>query len=78
MDREDFKKAIRLSKEELIDWLDEMYEDRAVLKQIISSYEDACGTAKTHETATTQDGKTRMFIKCYANINGKRFEYGEV
>lgn len=39
MTREEWLKAIRCSKEELIEWLDEMYRDDETQKEIIRKYE---------------------------------------
>ena len=39
MTRENWLKAIKYSKEELIEWLDEMYRDDELQKQIIRKYE---------------------------------------
>lgn len=39
MTRENWLKAIKCSKEELIEWLDEMYRDDELQKQIIRKYE---------------------------------------
>lgn len=39
MTREEWLKAIKCSKEELIEWLDEMYRDDEFQKQVIRKYE---------------------------------------
>ena len=39
MTREDWLKAIKCSKEELIEWLDEMYRDDEWQKEVIRKYE---------------------------------------
>ena len=39
MNEEEWKKAIRLSKGKLIEWLNEMYQDEKILKEIIMKYE---------------------------------------
>ncbi len=42
MKKEDWLKAIALSKDKLIEWLNEMYESEAELNSIISQYEKHC------------------------------------
>lgn len=49
MDKEEWLKAIKCSKEELIEWLNEMYEDEKLTRYIILKYEKLVNVRTRHE-----------------------------
>lgn len=57
MTRENWLKAIKCSKEELIEWLDEMYQDDEWQKEVIKKYE-----AKTKAGIEKRDKGTIVMV----------------
>lgn len=81
MNEEQIKKALRCSKEDLIEWLMEMYQNERRLKDIIKKYEEVCNTTCRNETREIKSMgvKTVKYFQRihYVNINGKSFEYSD-
>ena len=76
MNEEEWKKAIRLSKEELIEWLNEMYKDEEVNREIIKQYEENYGVGIEKIERAIYDPKTmEQKVKFYTKIKAKNFEY---
>lgn len=79
MEEKDFLKAMKLNKEELIEWLNEQYKQEKRLKEIIEQYEEKCGAIKTRETKhiTNSKGEEEIFIEeiVSVNIDGDIFKY---
>lgn len=76
MDKEEWLKAINCTKEELIKWLNEMYEDEKAYRDIIRKYEDtyAVGLERVQEVYyDPKDMKEKL--KYYTKIKAKNFEY---
>ena len=76
MDKEQWLKAIKCSKEELMEWLNEMYEDEKNLREIIKKYENSYGVGieniqEEYDSPETLERKIRFYTKVKA-IN---FEY---
>ena len=73
---EEWKKAIRLSKEELIEWLNEMYKDEEVNREIIKQYEENYGVGTEKIERAIYDPKTmEQKVEFYTKIKAKNFEY---
>lgn len=76
MNEEEWKKAIRLSKEELIEWLNEMYKDEEVNREIIKQYEENYGVGTEKIERAIYDPKTmEQKVEFYTKIKAKNFEY---
>lgn len=76
MDKEKWLKAIKCTKEELIEWLNEMYEDDKRQKDIIKKYEIQCkATIKDEEEAYYNPVTMEHKIKYYTKVNAGNFEY---
>lgn len=76
MSEEEKEKAIRLSKEELIEWLNEMYEDEKVNREIIQNYEKNYGVGVEKIERAIYNPKTmQQEIRFYTKIKAKNFEY---
>lgn len=76
IDKNLLNKMIKSPKEDLIQWLIEMYENEDRLKAIIRLYEDACGTT-SKECYKEIDGKHYIKNTYEVHINGKYFTYNE-
>lgn len=72
MDKEQWLKAINMTKEQLIEWLNEMYEDEKRLKDIIRNYEKYY--AKEGEVYFYTDERTQKSIS-YIPVYTEHFEY---
>lgn len=76
MNEEEWKKAIRLSKEELIEWLNEMYKDEETNREIIKRYEENYGVGIEKIERAIYDPKTmEQKLEFYIKIKAKNFEY---
>lgn len=76
MNEEEWKKAINLSKEELIEWLNEMYKDEKVTREIIKKYEESYGVGIEKIKKEIYDPKTmQQKVKFFTKIKAKDFEY---
>jgi len=73
MDKDKWLKAIKCSKEELIEWLNEMYEDDKRLKEIITKYEDNYNVGIEKVQEAFYDPLERM--KFYTKVKARNFEY---
>lgn len=76
MDKEQWLKAIKCTKEELIEWLNEMYEDESYYRKLIKKYEESYGVEieniqEEYDSPETMERKIRFYTKVKA-IN---FEY---
>jgi hypothetical protein len=76
MNKEDWLRAIKCSKEELIEWLNEMYEDEERLKQIIEKYEDNynVGLERIQEEIYNPKDMNKS-LRFYTKVTAKNFEY---
>lgn len=76
MDKEKWLKAIKCSKEELIEWLNEMYEDDERLKEIIKKYEDTYNVGiENIQEAILDPIERNQKISFYTKVKAKNFEY---
>ena len=76
MDKNEWLKAIKCSKEELIAWLDEMYENEERLKEIITEYENNynVGIERIQDEFYDSVELNREMI-FYTKVKAKNFEY---
>lgn len=78
MSEEDFLKAIKLSKEELIEWLNEQYKNEKRLKE----YEEKSNASVKREVIKTEDlfGDDKVYIDetVTAEINGRIIKYKNI
>ena len=76
MDKDKWLKAIKCSKEELIEWLNEMYEEDKRVKEIITKYEDNynVGIEKVQE-AFYDPLERNQKMKFYTKVKARNFEY---
>lgn len=76
MDKEEWLKAIKCTKEELIEWLNEMYEDDKIQKDIIRKYEIQCNATIKDENECRYNPVTMEHeTKFYTKVNAGNFEY---
>lgn len=76
MNKEEWIKAIKSSKEELIEWLNEMYEDDKRLKDIIQRYEDNYNVEIERIQEAIYDPLERnQKLRFYTKVTAKNFEY---
>lgn len=75
MNEEEWKKAIRCSKEELIEWLNEMYKDDRFQKELIRKYEKISNISKLREEFGTTE---RTVVSVYNNDDKLEFQYYKV
>ena len=68
MDEEKWLKAIKCSKEELIEWLNEMYNDEKIYRDIIKKYEDNYNVEK-------EDVQQQFEYRFYTKVKANGFEY---
>ena len=74
MDKEQWLKAIECSKEELIKWLNEMYEDEQRTREIIRKYEELYGVQKENIQEQIENPKTlRPDIRFYTKVKARNF-----
>lgn len=76
MDEEKWLKAIKCSKEELIEWLNEMYNNEKINRDIIRKYEDTYNVEKEDIQEQFEDPvtMTRKF-RFYTKVKAHGFEY---
>jgi hypothetical protein len=77
MEKEEWLKAIKCTKEELIEWLNEMYEDDKRLKEIIEKYEKSynVGIKEVEKTEPDFIEPWRERSTYYTKVKAKNFEY---
>ena len=76
MDEEKWLKAIKCSKEELIEWLNEMYNDEKINRDIIRKYEDTYNVEKENVEQQFEDPLTRdRKFRFYTKVKAHGFEY---
>ena len=80
MTSQDFIKMNKMDKSELIEWLIEMYENENRLLEIISAYEEACGTICEYKTKIIkgflgEPDKVYCYDEYRVRINGKDIHY---
>lgn len=76
MNKEEWLKAIKCTKEELIEWLNEMYEDDKRLKEIIKKYEDNYNVSiEKVEEAFYDPYKRNQKLNFYTKVKARNFEY---
>ena len=76
MNDKEWKKAIRCSKEELIEWLNEMYQEEKILKEIIMKYEKTYGVGSEYISREYYNPLTlENEIKSATLIKAKNFSY---
>lgn len=76
MDEEKWLKAIKCSKEELIEWLNEMYNDEKISRDIIRKYEDTYNVEKENVEQQFEDPLTRdRKFRFYTKVKAHGFEY---
>ncbi len=76
MNEEERRKALCCSKEELIEWLEEMYLDDKTQKEIIRQYEESYHASVERKQDQWYDPKTLEYtVKCYTRVKTKDFEY---
>lgn len=76
MNNKEWLKAIKCTKEELIEWINEMYEDDKKQKDIIKKYEIQCNATisdkeESYYNPATMQHKTKFF----SVVNAGNFEY---
>lgn len=76
MNEEEFLKAIRSSKEDLIEWLNDMYKDQNEMKSIIGQYENMCN-AKIEEKMieNPENNICYMAYEVSAKVGDKTINY---
>ena len=75
MNKEDWLKAIRCTKEELIEWLNEMYEDEERTRKIIMKYEDFYGVQKENIQEEVYNPETmRQELRYYTKVKVRNFD----
>lgn len=75
MNENEWKKAIRCSKEELIEWLNEMYQDEEIQREIIKKYEEFSNITERKEKIGTNE---RTIVSVYDNEGNLEFQYFKV
>ena len=76
MNKKEWLKAIKCSKEELIEWLNEMYEDEERYREIIKKYEESYGVKTENiEEAFYNPTTMKQDIKFYTKVKAINFEY---
>ena len=76
MDEEKWLKAIKCSKEELIEWLNEMYNNEKINRDIIRKYEDTYNVEKENVEQYFEDPLTRdRKFRFYTKVKAHGFEY---
>lgn len=76
MRKEDWLKAIKCSKEELIEWLNEMYEDEENLKEIIQKYEESYGVEVQNIKEEWYNPETlKNDLRFYTKVKAINFAY---
>ena len=75
MNENEWKKAIRCSKEELIEWLNEMYEGDKFQRNLIRKYEEISNVTKVREKYGTTE---RTIVSVYNNEGNLEFQYFKV
>lgn len=76
MDKDKWLKAIKCTKEELIEWLNEMYENESRLKEIIIKYEENYNVGIENVQEEFNNFLTRnREIKFYTKVKANNFEY---
>ena len=76
MNKEEWLKAIKCTKEELIEWLNEMYEDEMAYRDIIRKYENAYNVEKeTVQELINDPTKLIRKIEIYTKVKAHGFEY---
>ena len=76
MDEEKWLKAIKCSKEELIEWLNEMYNNEKINRDIIKKYEDTYNVEKENVQQQFEDPLTRdRKFRFYTKVKAHGFEY---
>lgn len=76
MDEEKWLKAIKCSKEELIEWLNEMYNNEKINRDIIRKYEDTYNVEKEDVQQQFEDPLTRdRKFRFYTKVKAHGFEY---
>ena len=75
MNENEWKKAIRCSKEELIEWLNEMYEGDKFHRNLIRKYEEISNVTKVREKYGTTE---RTIVSVYDNEGNLEFQYFKV
>ncbi len=77
MEKNEWLKAIKCTKEELIEWLNEMYEDDKRLKEIIGKYEKSYNVkieeVEKKEPKLFEPWEERIIT--YTKVKAKDFEY---
>lgn len=74
MDKEEWLKAINCSKEQLIEWLNEMYEDDRRLKQIIRTYEKNYAKVETISISNSDPLKDTEIIYEVTIADGSKYK----
>lgn len=76
MSDEEWIKAINSTKEELIEWLNEMYKDEKVYRDIIRNYEKDYATIYENKQDIIYNPKTlQNEIKFFNEVFTKNFSY---
>ena len=76
MNKEEWLKAINLTKEQLIEWLNEMYEDDKRLKEIIRKYEINYDVSiKNEQYAVYNPTTMKQELHFYTKVKANGFEY---
>lgn len=76
MDKEQWLRAIKCSKEELIEWLNEMYEDEKNWREIIRKYENSYGVEVENIQEEYDNPITlKRDMRFYTKVKAINFEY---
>lgn len=76
MDKEEWLKAIKSTKEELIEWLNEMYENEKNWREIIRKYENSYGVEVENIQEEYENPITlKSDIRFYTKVKAINFEY---
>ena len=75
MEKDEWLRAIKCTKEELIEWLNEMYEEDKRLRKVIEKYEESYNVVIEKGEKIVEK---EPFIKAkisYTKVKAKNFEY---
>jgi hypothetical protein len=76
MEEKEWKKAINCTKEQLIEWLNEMYKDDKIQKDIIRKYEDNYNVGSQDIQEVIEDPlEQKQKLRYYTKVTARNFEY---
>lgn len=75
MKKDEWLRAIKSTKEELIEWLNEMYENYEMLKEIIEKYEKSYNVGIEKGERIVKNDPFQESKIFYTKVKAKDFEY---